>query len=63
LQVSALIGGVPALVEFAGEAPGVVSGVLQVNVQIPANTPTGDVPISVSVGTSSSQPGVTVSVQ
>jgi len=34
-----------------------------VNVQIPANTPTGDVPISVSVGTSSSQPGVTVSVQ
>jgi uncharacterized protein (TIGR03437 family) len=63
LQVSALIGGVSALVEFAGEAPGVVSGVLQVNVQVPANAPTGDVPIVVSVGASGSQPGVTVSVQ
>jgi uncharacterized protein (TIGR03437 family) len=63
LTVTALIGGAPAVVEFAGEAPGLVSGVLQVNVQIPANAPAGDVPIVVSVGTSSSQAGVTVSVE
>src|SRR5947209_1425442 len=63
LPVSALIGGVPALVQFAGEAPGLVSGVLQVNVQIPANAPTGNVPIWVSIGTDSTQQGVTVSVQ
>ena len=63
LPVSALIGGVPALVQFAGEAPGLVSGVLQVNVQIPANAPTGNVPIWVSIGNNSTQQGVTVSVQ
>jgi uncharacterized protein (TIGR03437 family) len=63
LQVSVLVGGAAAPVQFAGEAPGLVAGVLQVNVQIPANAPTGDVPISVSIGTSSSQQGVTVSVQ
>jgi uncharacterized protein (TIGR03437 family) len=63
LPVSALIGGLPALVQFAGEAPGLVSGVLQVNVQVPASAPTGNVPISVSVGTNSTQQGVTVSVQ
>jgi uncharacterized protein (TIGR03437 family) len=63
LQVSATIGGEPALVEFAGEAPGMVSGVLQVNVQIPADAATGNLPVAVTVGNASSQSGVTVSVQ
>jgi uncharacterized protein (TIGR03437 family) len=63
LLVSALIAGLPALVQFAGEAPGLVSGVLQVNVRVPANAPTGNVPITISIGTNSSQKGVTVSVQ
>jgi uncharacterized protein (TIGR03437 family) len=63
LPVSALIGGVPALSQFAGEAPGLVSGVLQVNIQVPENAPTGNVPITISIGANSTQQGVTVSVQ
>jgi uncharacterized protein (TIGR03437 family) len=63
LNVSALVGGQPALVTFAGEAPGLVSGVLQVNVVIPQTVASGSQSISISIGTTSSQPGVTVSVQ
>ena len=43
--------------------PGFVSGVMQVNVQIPANARSGDLPIDVSVGGNDSQTGVTVRVQ
>jgi uncharacterized protein (TIGR03437 family) len=57
------IGGQPASVAFYGEAPGLISGVMQLNVQIPANAPSGNVPIFVSVGGTSTQSGVTVSVQ
>jgi uncharacterized protein (TIGR03437 family) len=61
--VTATIDGQPATVEFAGEAPGLVSGVLQVNVQVPQNAASGDLPLAISVGGISSQPGVTVSVR
>ncbi len=61
--VTATVGGQPATVSFAGEAPGLVSGVLQVNVQVPDNAPSGDLPLVISVGGISSQPGVTVSVR
>jgi len=57
------IGGQPATVSFYGEAPGDVSGVLQINVTVPAGPLTGAVPISVSIGTQSTQAGVTVSLQ
>jgi uncharacterized protein (TIGR03437 family) len=40
-NVTATIGGQPAVVEFAGGAPGLVAGVLQVNVHIPKGL-TGD---------------------
>jgi uncharacterized protein (TIGR03437 family) len=63
LLVAVLIGGQPASVAFYGEAPGLVSGVMQLNVQIPANAASGNLPISVSVGGNSSQSGVTISVQ
>jgi len=36
---------------------------MQFNVQIPANAPSGDLPILVSVGGNTSQNGVTVSVR
>jgi uncharacterized protein (TIGR03437 family) len=61
--VTVLVGGQPASPDFYGEAPALVSGVLQVNVRIPANAPSGDVPISVSVGGISTPDGVTVSVR
>jgi trimeric autotransporter adhesin len=63
LPVAVLIGGQPASVAFYSEAPGLVSGVMQLNVQIPESAPSGDVPILVSVGGNSTQNGVTISVQ
>ena len=61
--VTALIGGQPAGVGFSGEAPGLVSGVLQINVLIPSNAPPGDLPVSVSLGGVTTQNGVTISVR
>src|SRR5205085_7156433 len=63
LPVTVLIGGQPASVMFYGEAPGIVSGVLQVNVQVPVTAPTGNLPLSVSVGANSTPAGVTISVK
>jgi uncharacterized protein (TIGR03437 family) len=42
------IGGVAATVEFSGLTPGFV-GLWQLNVRIPANAPTGEVPLVISV--------------
>jgi uncharacterized protein (TIGR03437 family) len=63
LPVSVLIGGQPATVAFYGEAPGVVSGVMQLKVLIPWNVVSGEIAISVYVGGNDSQNGVTVSVR
>src|ERR1019366_277151 len=63
LQPTVTIGGQPAHWSFAGEAPGLVSGVMQLNVQVPTVIAAGDQPIVVSVGTNSSPSGVTVSVK
>jgi uncharacterized protein (TIGR03437 family) len=63
LPVAVLIDGTPATVVFYGEAPGLVSGLMQLNFQIPLNLPSGNLPISVSIGGNISQSGVTVSVQ
>ena len=61
--VNVTIGGLPANVNFAGGAPGSVAGVFQVNAQIPSGIATGSaVPVVVQVGTSNSQPGVTIAV-
>jgi uncharacterized protein (TIGR03437 family) len=57
------VDGQVAYFNFAGEAPGLVSGVMQLNVQIPAKARSGDLPITVSVGGNDSQAGVTVRVQ
>jgi uncharacterized protein (TIGR03437 family) len=62
-DVKVTIGGQNATVNFAGGAPGLVAGVLQVNAQIPAGISAGNaVPVVVQVGTSNSQPGVTIAV-
>ena len=45
-----------------GAAPGLVAGVMQVNARILAGAPTGDVPVTLVVGTNESPAGVTVSV-
>ena len=62
LTVTAQIGGLPATVKYAGAAPFDVAGVLQVNVIVPSGVATGKVPIVITVGTASSQAGVTISI-
>jgi uncharacterized protein (TIGR03437 family) len=62
-RVSVTIGGIPATVTYAGAAPYEVGGVMQVNAQIPAGMTPGNVPVQITIGTSTSQPGVTVAVQ
>jgi uncharacterized protein (TIGR03437 family) len=63
LSVSASVGGQPAQVVFAAEAPGLVSGVMQVNIIVPNTVASGAQAIVINVGTTSSQTGVTVNVQ
>jgi len=58
------IGGRPAEVLYAGSAPGLVSGALQINARIATDAATGsNVPVEILVGGSASQTGVTVAVQ
>ncbi len=63
LAVGVTVNGQPALYVYAVEAPGLVAGMMQLNVQIPSNAPSGDLPITVSIGGNVSQNGVTVSVR
>ncbi len=63
LAVGVTINGQPALYVYAGEAPGLVAGMMQLNVQIPAAAPSGDLQILVSIGENTTQNGVTVSVR
>jgi uncharacterized protein (TIGR03437 family) len=62
-QVRARIGGVECQVEYAGSAPGLVSGVIQLNIRVNASVPTGLQPIDFSVGSVTSPPGVTVAIR
>jgi len=51
LPVTVSIGGEQAEVLYAGDAPGLASGVLQVNVKVPANLTSGtEVPVGLNVG-------------
>jgi uncharacterized protein (TIGR03437 family) len=64
LPVSLTIGGLPAEVFYAGGAPTLVSGVLQVNAFVPENLEaTGDVEVILQVGEFMSPPGLTINVQ
>ena len=62
-NVQVEIGGVAATTVFAGAAPALVFGVVQINATIPANVqPGGAVPVQVQIGPASSQNGITVAV-
>ena len=63
LPVTATIGGEAVTVEYFGTAPGIVYGVMQVNLRIPANAASGNLPVVVRVGVNATQPNVTVAVQ
>jgi len=62
LPVTVTIGGQTAQVNYAGPAPGLVDGVMQINAVLPSGIGSGAVPVVVQVGTASSQT-VTVAVQ
>jgi uncharacterized protein (TIGR03437 family) len=64
LPVTATVGGQAAKVIYAGSAPGDVSGVFLVHLEVPPDAPSGDaVPIQFTVGTRGSQTGVTVAIE
>ena len=64
LLVTVTIGGAQAVVQYAGEAPGEVAGLLQVNAVVPQQMAAGAaIPIRVSVGGAASQTRVTIAVQ
>jgi uncharacterized protein (TIGR03437 family) len=63
LPVTAKVNGREAEVVYAGSAPTQVSGMFQVNLRIPADTPSGVVPVEIQVGNTPSQPGLTIVVQ
>lgn len=58
------IANIGAEVLYAGAAPGVVAGLLQVNVRVPTDAPSGTgVGLVIKVGEIFSQPGITVAIQ
>ena len=62
LPVTVTIGGQTIKPLYAGGAPGELAGVMQINVRIPTGIQSGVVPISLQVGSASSQTGVTIAV-
>jgi uncharacterized protein (TIGR03437 family) len=61
--VAVTIGGQSVTPQYAGQAPNVVAGVMQINAQIPSGTQAGNaVPVVVQVGGVSTQAGVTIAV-
>lgn len=62
--VSVEIGGLAAIVEYAGAAPGNIPGLIQINARVPKDLQRGDqIPVLVKVGAAASQEGVTLAVR
>ena len=63
LPVTVTIGGLTLKPQYAGGAPGEVAGVMQINVQVPSGIAPGNaVPVTIQVGSATSQAGVTIAV-
>jgi uncharacterized protein (TIGR03437 family) len=60
--VTVTIGGKPANSNYAGGAPGIVQGVMQINAQVPSGLAAGNAAVVVTIGTFQTQAGVTVAV-
>lgn len=64
IPVSATVGGQGATVVYADRAPASLSGVMQVNLVVPAGAPQGlAVPVVVNLGPKASQANVTINIQ
>ncbi len=62
LSSSVTIAGVTQVPQYCGGVPGQIAGLTQINVLIPSGLTAGQVPVSVTIGGVTSQPGVTISV-
>lgn len=60
--VLAFIDGQAAEVLYSGAAPGLIQGVIQVSLRIPAAAQAGVLPLLLRVGESTSQPGITLAI-
>lgn len=60
LTVTATIGGLPAPLNYAGAAPDIVEGVIQVNALVPGGLGAASVPVLLLQGGIASQNGVTI---
>ncbi len=63
LNVTATVGGLPANILYSGPAPGLVNGVLQVNLTVPVGLASGPQAVIISVAGGPSQTGITVDVK
>ncbi len=63
LPVTANVGSLPATILYKGSVPFQVAGLLQINVQISQQIPSGNQPIIVTVGSARTQPNLTVSIR
>jgi len=61
--VKVTIGGKSAAVLYAGAAPGMVAGIMQINAKIPAGTAAGSAPVVLTIGTQASPQSITVAVK
>jgi uncharacterized protein (TIGR03437 family) len=62
--ITVTIGGQPAQIQYAGEAPTLVSGVIQINAVVPASISSGNQPVVVTIGThTNNTQNITVAVQ
>lgn len=62
LSVTATIGGAPAEVVYAGGDTGLSPGTIRIDLAVPSSVTGNAVPVAITVGTASSQPGVTIAV-
>ena len=64
LPVKVTIGGKEGAILYAGGAPGLVAGLVQINVRVPADVPPGDaVPVVLQVGAVTGISGVTLAIR
>jgi uncharacterized protein (TIGR03437 family) len=48
---------------YAGLSPGSICGLYQFNVRVPTSTPSGDIPVTITIGGFSTQSTATIPVQ
>jgi len=63
LPVSVAVNKQNVEVLYAGAAPGEVAGLMQINIRLPLGLVAGNIPVTLSVGGTASQPGLTVAVK